>query len=122
MSPSVSGRIWFDDAAGQFTGATLRVKLQDVSRVDAPAREICNLVIFDCSYFPGEPPVDFILSTGPIELVGHYEVRVHLDLDGTGEYNVGDQITTQSYPVLTQGHPNNVQIHLKQISGSVPPV
>lgn len=115
MSSRVSGRIWFDDTAGQFTGATLRVKLEEVSRADAPAREISQLVISNCSHSLGEPPVDFVLSADPIEPSGRYEVRVHLDLDGSGEYAAGDQITTQSYPVLTQGYPDTIQIRLQQI-------
>jgi len=115
MSSRVSGQIWFDDAAGQFAGATLRVKLEETSRADAPAREISQLVISNYSHFSGEPPADFVLSTDSIELSARYEVRVHLDLDGNGEYAAGDQITTQSYPVLTHGYPDTIQIRLQRI-------
>lgn len=115
MSGKVSGQIWFDDAGGQFSGATLHVKLEEVSRADASAQEIAHLIIPDCSHAPGDPPVDFTLSIGPFEGKGRYELRVHLDLSGNGAYKVGDQITTQSYPVLTQGYPDTVQVHLHLI-------
>ncbi|HKQ74316.1 MAG TPA: YbaY family lipoprotein [Blastocatellia bacterium] len=115
MSSRVSGRIWFDDAAGQFSGATLRVKLEEVSRADAPARELSQLVISNCSHSPGEPPVDFILTADPIEPNKRYEVRAHLDIDGSGQYAAGDQITTHSYPVLTQGYPDTVDLRLQRI-------
>lgn len=115
MNSRVFGQIWFDDTAGQFTGATLRVKLEEVSHADARAREISGLVITNFSYSPGEPPVDIVLTVDAIEPSRRYEVRAHLDLGGNGEYTQGDQISTHSYPVLTQGYPDTVQIHLQRI-------
>jgi Type III secretion system lipoprotein chaperone (YscW) len=115
MSALVTGRIWFQESAGPFTGATLRIKIENVSRVDAAAREVCNLVIPNRSHAPGDPPFDFALRPGPINSAYRYELRVHLDLNGDGEYTPGDQITMQSYPVLTCGYPNMVQVHLRSI-------
>ena len=99
MGALVTGQIYFDESAKQFTGATLRVKLEEVSRADAAAREISRLVIPEFSCSRGDPPLDFALSAGRINPDHRYEVRVHLDLNGNGEYTPGDQITTQSYPV-----------------------
>lgn len=115
MSGKVSGQIRFDDSAGQFTGATLRVTLEEVSRVDAPAREVAHLIIPNCSHAPGDPPVNFVLSVDAIKPEGRYEVRVHLDMNGSGKYTAGDQITTQSYPVLTHGYPETIQVRLQRI-------
>jgi hypothetical protein len=42
-------------------------------------------------------------------------VAAHLDLDGDGKVSPGDQINTQSYPVLTMGNTDRVQIALWQI-------
>ena len=115
MTTRLTGRIWFDDAAGRLSGATLRVKLEEVSRADAPARDISQLVISNFSHSPGEPPIDFVLNVDEIDPRERYEVRVHLDLDGNGRYAAGDQITTQSYPVLTQGYPDTIEIRLQRI-------
>lgn len=116
MKSRVTGRIWFDDAAGPFTGAVLRVKLEEVSRADAPAREISRVVFPNYSHSPDEPPADFSMEFERIDPSHRYEVRVHLDINGNDQYSAGDQITVQSYPVLTKGYPNAIEVRLQQIS------
>ena len=95
----------------------MRVVLEDVSRADAPAREIARQEIVSYSRAPGDPPLQFHLET-PTSLDPHsrYEVRVHVDVGTSGEKKVGDQITMQSYQVATQGHPSTVTVNVRRIS------
>lgn len=116
MKSRVTGRIWFDDTAGPFTGAVLRVKLEEISRADAAAREISQAVFPNYSHSADAPPADFSIESEQINASHRYEVRVHLDINGNGQYSAGDQITVQSYPVLTKGYPNVIEIRLQQIS------
>jgi hypothetical protein len=115
MSALVTGQIWFDESAGPFIGATLRIKIEEVSRADAAAREVSKLVIPNRSNKPGDPPFEFAIKPGPINPAHRYELRIHLDLNGDGEYTPGDQITMQSYPVLTRGYGSVLQVHLRRI-------
>ena len=39
-----------------------------------------------------------------------YSVRVHVDQGGTGVVKEGDLISTQSYPTLTHGAPDRVEV------------
>jgi hypothetical protein len=115
MENVVTGQIWFDNATAAFSGATLRIRLEEVSRADAPAQEVGCLEVPDYAYSPGDPPFSWTLGVGLLDPGKRYEVRVHLDRDSSGEYSAGDQITTQSYPVLTQGYPSTVNIQLHRI-------
>jgi hypothetical protein len=54
----------------------------------------------------------------PAELVDdhhNYSVRVHVDVSGSGEVNVGDLVSTQTYPVLTHGLGNEARINVKSV-------
>lgn len=45
-----------------------------------------------------------------------YSVRVHVDSTGTGTVTTGDYLSTQSHPVLTHGHGDEVTVPLQQLS------
>ena len=116
MADAVSGRIRFDDHAGPVHDATVRVRLEDVSQADAPSRQVSYLEIPNYSHTPGDEPLEFTITACSLDPARRYSIRVHLDLDGSGEYSRGDQITTQSYPVTTHGYPNTVEVQLHQIT------
>jgi len=115
--PTISGQIRFDESAPPFRNATIRVVLEDVSRADAPAREVARLEIPSHSHAPGDPPLDFSLEApSPLDPHARYEVRVHVDLGRRGQKKAGDQITMQSYPVATQGYPSTVSVDVRRIN------
>lgn len=111
----MSGEIFFDEGAPPFSGAVVHVRLDDVSRADAPAIEVARLDIPDVSYQPGDPPLEFSLPTPSLDPAARYEIRAHADLDGAGHVTRGDQITMESYPVLTGGSPNRIRLRLRRI-------
>jgi len=113
--PTITGQIRFDESAPAFRNATVRVILEDVSRADAAAREVARLEIPAYAHAPGDPPLDFSLESPALDPHARYEVRVHVDVGRSGAKKVGDQITMQSYPVATQGHPRTVSLNLRKI-------
>jgi uncharacterized lipoprotein YbaY len=111
----IRGQISFDETAPPFDDATVWVILQEATRADAPSREVSRLKIPGYSHSPGGPPLEFSLTAEPLDPKCRYELRVHLDLTSSGQLKAADQITVQSYPVVTQGHPDHVSVQLRRI-------
>jgi hypothetical protein len=59
--------------------------------------------------------VVFCLVALEVDPRARYEVSVLVDLDGDGETSVGDYRNTVSYPVLTRGFPDEVEVRAKRI-------
>lgn len=120
MSPLAPGRVHgvlvLDAEVAGFTGATLHVYLEDVSRIDAPATIVARASIPNLHHRAGEVSrFDFELRGGPVDPAAHYSLRAHVDLDGSGTPAPGDLVTVQSFPVLTFGHPDRVTLSVRQI-------
>src|SRR5262245_42826717 len=110
--PLVEGKIVFDGDVPAFSGATLRVRVEDVSRMDAPAGvpgEFVKVISYDGT------PIPFKVSGQSPDQSHRYNVRVHISIDGSDDIKKGDFITTQSYPVLTHGAPGNITVHVKKV-------
>lgn len=112
---NVSGEIVFDESAPPFAGAVIHIRLEDVSRADAASREVARLDIPGYSHSPGAKPLQFSLSAGGIDPSRRHELRVHVDLNGNGQVDAGDQISMESYPVLTQGYPKHATVRLRRV-------
>jgi uncharacterized lipoprotein YbaY len=113
---SVSGDILFGEGSEAFSGATAYIRLEDVSRADAPARIAAEQAIRQISYRPGQPGrIGFELDGISPDERSRYVVSVHLDVDGDGQVSRGDYISVESYPVLTQGYPRVVSVSLRKI-------
>ena len=110
----VRGRIVLDEGDQSLEGATLHVVLEEVSRADAPAREVGRVDLAG-AVLSASAPIGFTLAVPKLDPNARYEVRAHLDRSGSRAFSAGDQITTQSYPVLTRGFPSEVQMHLRKI-------
>jgi putative lipoprotein len=96
--------------------ANLVVQVEDVSRADAPSVVIADQRQSGVPLRSGAT-LPFTVEV-PEELVDErdsYSVRVHVDVSGSGEVEVGDLVSTQSYPVLTRGHGNEARIHVKRV-------
>lgn len=92
------------------------IQVEDVSRADAPSTVVGEQRIPRVALKSGmalpftvEIPADRIIPNH------NYSVRVHVDLSGSGKVEKADLITMQSYPVLTQGHGNEVNVSVKQV-------
>ena len=111
---AISGQLTFDDSE-PFENATIWVVLEDVTQADASSREVSRLKIAGYTHAPGDPPLEFSLTTGPLDPSRRYQIRAHVDRTSSGRLKVGDQTTTQSYPVATQGYPRHVHAQLRRI-------
>lgn len=90
------------------------ITIQDTTMADAPAVVIAETTIDNLS---PDRPVTAEIEVGEVDLRADLTVRVHVARSGqrTGTVGVGDLISTQSHPVLTQGHGNFVVVPLRVV-------
>lgn len=101
-----------------FEGATLRLRLEEVGRADAPAALIAEAAVEEVAHAgprSGETRVAFVLRAprAPIHPRGDYAVRACLRLRGDAD-QWGHTIlsTTERRPVLTRGFGRDVTLRL----------
>jgi len=115
--PLISGRILLGRDLKPFTNATVYVRLENISRADAPSNTAAEQVLKEVSHQAGkEEEVNFSLYGSPPDERSSYSVRVHVDVDGDGEVSVGDYISPESYPVLTYERPNHVDVRVEEVT------
>jgi hypothetical protein len=96
--PTIRGTIEFVGATEPVTGETLYIKLEDLSRPDLGIRRITERLIPDFSTDASDPGrYRYIINYQEPRPFGEYAVEVHLDVDGSGEVDRGDYVTTASY-------------------------
>ena len=129
-TPLVKGEISFDKKnAKSFSGATIYVRLEDVTMQDAASKLISQQVIKNVSYDGGsvaghhhhqKNKIEFALFDDNIVVDFRrrlYAVSVHIDVDNNGKINSGDFISMESYPVITDRYPkDNVIVHVRQVT------
>ena len=112
----VHGEVVFDETAQPFSGATVYVRLEDVSREDAPAQIMAEQILRDVSHTAGSATqLQFAIEGTIPDERARYAVRVHVDIDGDGQISGGDYISMESYPVLTYGHPSRVTVRVQEV-------
>ena len=104
----VTGTVAYRERIALPPNASIEVKVQDVSRQDAPAKTVAE------SVFAAEGkqvPIPFQLSYNPadINMAHTYLVRATINVNGKLMFT-----TTTQYPVLTQGAPSQVTMMLQQ--------
>lgn len=98
-------------------GSVLRARIEDISRADSPPTIVGSGSMH--VYSPqGDNELELVLPvTKDLDPQASYGIFVHLDSSGSGEIDVGDAITTASYPVLQGGASDdavNVELHTLQ--------
>jgi uncharacterized lipoprotein YbaY len=112
----VHGEVVFDETAQSFSGATVTIRLEDVSRADAPAQIVAEQILPDVSHTAGSPTqLPFAIEGTIPDERARYAVRVHVDVDGDGQLGPGDYMNMESYPVLTYGNPNRVTVRVQEV-------
>lgn len=96
----VRGRISFEPGAPGFEDATVRVRLEDTTVADAPARIVSEATLSGVALPSAGGTIPFLVPAGTAEAGRRYNLRVHVDRAGDGEVAEGDFVTTQSYPVV----------------------
>ncbi len=96
--PTIRGTIEFVGATDPIEGETLYIRLEDLSRPDLGKRRITERVVPDFTTDPADPGrYRYIINYQEPRPFGVYAVEVHLDVDGSGEVDRGDYVTTASY-------------------------
>jgi hypothetical protein len=112
----VTGKILLDGWGGEPGPATVYVRLLDTSRIDAAARKVAEVVLYDVQLDRVQDDgIEFCLMVGDLDPRAQYEIGVLVDLDGDGRKSKGDYLNMQSYPVITRGHPNQVEVQARRI-------
>ena len=110
---TVRGEATYRERIAVPPGAQLEVLLLDVSRADAPSETIGGVTLSDI----GQPPYRFEISYRPEQIISSHQYVVSARLTHEGRLLF---ITDQAYPVITRGHPAEVQLVLKRL-GTPPP-
>lgn len=113
--PRVGGSIRFSGLARPLRGVTLRVRVEETGRADAPAVRLAEQVLAGVDVAPGDPPVRFELPEVVAPVRGHCTLRVVADVDGDGAVGRGDWVTRRSHPVLRSGQADEVDVTLYEI-------
>jgi len=105
---TVRGEITYRERIAVPPGAQLEVQLLDVSRADAPSETIGGVTLSDI----GQPPYPFEIAYRSEQIIESHTYVVQARLTHQGRLLF---ITDQAYPVITRGHPTEVQIVLKRV-------
>jgi putative lipoprotein len=105
---TVRGEATYRERIAVPPGAQLEVLLLDVSRADAPSQTIGGVTLTDIA----QPPYPFEIAYRSDQIVSshQYVVRAQLTHEGRLLFT-----TDQAYPVITRGHPTEVQLVLKRV-------
>jgi uncharacterized lipoprotein YbaY/heat shock protein HslJ len=109
----VKGTATYRERIALTPGAVFEAMLEDVSKADAPAVVIGSVRIDK----PGQVPIRFEIpyDPAPIDHSHSYSVRARILVDQRLLFT-----TDQTYPVLTRGQGNEVQIMLRMVAASKP--
>jgi uncharacterized lipoprotein YbaY len=96
----IEGEIVFEQLASSFSGATARVRLEDISFADASSRIVAEIILRNVYINIDDPqPLHFSMSIPALEERLMYSLAVLVDIDGDNEISLGDYISKESYPV-----------------------
>jgi putative lipoprotein len=105
----VTGTITYLQRIALSPAAVIKVQLVDVSRADAPAIVISELVIYANGR---QVPLEFEIDYGPAQIDQRhtYAVQARIEVDGHLRF-----INDQHYAVITRGAPAHVDMVLKAV-------
>ena len=107
-SASVTGTVSYEGASDLPPGAELRVRLEDVSRADAPSVLIAEQAITNL----GQPPIPFEIRYDPADIDARFDYAILATI------TLGDTllfINDTAHLVLTRGNPNSVDMVLASV-------
>ncbi len=96
--------------------AFVRVEVEDISRADMPSEVVAQRSISTGIVHGGDViPFEIEVPASVIDPQRLYSVRAHVAMSGSGEIEIGDFISMQSFPVLTRGHGNQVRVEVRLV-------
>jgi putative lipoprotein len=113
---TVTGDIVLPEGDLPDKAAGITVQIEDISRADAPSLVVGEQRMAGVRLRGGTAlPFRVTVPAKAIEQHNLYSVRVHVDITGAGEVRKGDYVTTQTHPVLTQGHGSSVRVPVTRV-------
>ena len=109
-SPMITGTVTYRVRMALPANAAIDVRLEDVSRADAPAAIIAEN-IFAAGGKQVPIPFQLTYSPGDIQAGHRYQVRAQIMVEDKLLF-----VTTRAYPVLTNGAPSMVNMVLQPVS------
>lgn len=114
--PTLRGTIEFVGATEPITGERLYIRLEDLSRPDLGKRRITERMIPNFATDASDPGrYRYIFSYQEPRPFGEYAVEVHLDVDGSGDVNRGDYVTTAKYSFTGHSPSKRVNVRMTEI-------
>lgn len=108
---AINGEIVLPATGVPDMAASVLVQIEDISRADASSISIAEQRQYRVILRAGAVlPFTVQVPADQLNPRNLYSVRVHIDVTGSGEVEVGDLVTTQTFPVLTRGYPQTVSI------------
>ena len=105
---SVTGTVAYPGSAPLPPGAELTVRLEDVSRADAPSVTIAERVIAN----PGLSPIPFEIGYDPADIDARFDYSIQATITHSGALLF---INDTVYSVLTWGYPSVVDMVLVSV-------
>jgi uncharacterized lipoprotein YbaY len=114
--PLLRGGIVFIEKINSFANATIYVRLEDVTLIDAPSKVILEQVINNVYYDQADQDkIEFVIYGEIINKQARYSISVHIDVDRDSKLSSGDFVNTESFIILPYGHTDNVSIRVRQL-------
>lgn len=120
MSNDITGTLVVPPAVAGFT-AFCTALVRDITHSDSPVVEPVASTRWQLTYQPGVPP-DFTVAGIPDAVLDAVEdgttalnLEVHVDLDGSGAFSVGDLATLKAYPVTRATATTPIAVELTQL-------
>ena len=111
----LQGEVELVTAPHPVVGGTLRIRLVDVSRADAPATVIAEVSIPNVTMQSVADRIGFILDGPDLDPAHSHALEAHLDATGSGETSVGDYRTMEHIGVSAATAGDTFSIRLRPV-------
>lgn len=112
----VRGEIVLPSAGLPEKAAEVIVRVEDVSRADAPAVTVAEQRLGEVDLADGDAiPFAIEVPAGALRDRAIYAVSAHVDVSGTGQVERGDLVSVESHPVLTRGFPDTARVRVRRV-------
>jgi putative lipoprotein len=112
----IHGQVVLPEGSSPRQAAELVVRVEDISRADAPSIVLAEDRQRDVPLEGGGTvPFTIEVPADRVDPRSLYSVQAHIDATGSGDVEPGDLISTRSYPVLTRGYGHEATIDVQPV-------
>jgi putative lipoprotein len=113
----IAGKLRFRQPPPDLRDATVRLRLLDVSRVDASSETVAEQTIKGPPLEPGDggASVRFDFEAPELDARRSYALAAHVDVSGSGEIEPGDYLTMESVPVEPTSEGSQFEVPVRPV-------